>query len=561
MTERLEEKKRELPPGATRLNLLGVEYAHVKTADGGDLYLTNYGVPFYEQIRPANWYAKDWFEANRERLCGTSTVYRVRTRPVNGRSKDVVVKWCRVGEEVPFDTFTFTKFAEAEFNSPYEEFSLVMEMRKNPEHTTILTHRPLAIYVPAKKLKLWQTGRSQSKIELKKAKFRDVELDIYRQYILIYEWVKGVSCPEAYHEITKDDDERRKHIITLTDQSVEDMRRKGFRVLDMKPEHLIVRPDAKGDLLRARDGKVAYALVDFELLERTPEHEREVTASRRATYLKHQKDRFVPPPGVTFPENLKPTTLLGVDYVYGHSESTQGELWVVGLDPELFDYFLPERWRRTRKNKLSQTNETYYTKTKDNINLVWKVSRCGERPDADPETKSGLHILEHGYNSPFEEFAIALELNRRGFPATYPRAIYMTGQETELADYHVDVRRYNTHQNLKTPDGEKALRKEHNYIMVWGFWNGLDEVLARKDDTYCQAVNLPQALTDNHINDAQLTELMENARIKLRELGFEDLNLKPTHFLLSLDPSGKLLTTDDGQLALHMCNFSLLRRL
>ena len=143
------------------LNLLGVDYVHVKTADGGDLYLTKFGVPFFENLKPESWYEPEWFEQNREKLEGTSTVYRVRTKPVNGRSKDLVVKWCRVGEEVPFDTFTLTKFVEAEFNSPYEEFSLVMEMRDDPSHTLVRTHKPLAIYVPAKKLKLWQTGRSQ----------------------------------------------------------------------------------------------------------------------------------------------------------------------------------------------------------------------------------------------------------------------------------------------------------------------------------------------------------------------------------------------------------------
>ena len=34
---------------------------------------------------------------------------------------------------------------------------------------------------------------------------------------------------------------------------------------------------------------------------------------------------------------------MGVDYVYGEVESTGGALWVVGRDPVLFDYFLPEK--------------------------------------------------------------------------------------------------------------------------------------------------------------------------------------------------------------------------
>src|SRR5690349_18605828 len=73
-----------LPPNVTLLDLLGVSYAHVKTSDDGDLYLTRFGQPFWEHLLPENWYAKEWFEANRERLIGTSTVYKVPTRKLHG---------------------------------------------------------------------------------------------------------------------------------------------------------------------------------------------------------------------------------------------------------------------------------------------------------------------------------------------------------------------------------------------------------------------------------------------------------------------------------------------
>ena len=86
-----------------------------------------------------NWLEPGWFKAKRERLPGTSTVYRLPTKPVNGRSIDLVVKYCRVGEDVPLDTMTFNRFANAEFNSPYEEFSLVMDLRKSRAGQRILT--------------------------------------------------------------------------------------------------------------------------------------------------------------------------------------------------------------------------------------------------------------------------------------------------------------------------------------------------------------------------------------------------------------------------------------
>ena len=180
-----------------RKTLLGVPYDHYRMADGADLYVTPFGRPFLRHLWPENWLEPEWFGKSREALQGTSTVYKIKTKPVAGASKDIVVKWCRMGEDVPMDTFARSTIMDAEFNSPYEEFSLLMEMRTRASPGTIRTHKPLAIFVPAKRLELWQTGRSQSKIDYKKAKYRDVELDIYRQYILIYEWIKGVASTEA----------------------------------------------------------------------------------------------------------------------------------------------------------------------------------------------------------------------------------------------------------------------------------------------------------------------------------------------------------------------------
>src|ERR1017187_5933619 len=142
-----------LPPGlpaqCNRMSLLGVDYFHVKTRDGGDLYLTHFGAPFWRHLLPENWYAPDWFESKRERLEGTSMVYKVPTRVVDGTTLNLVVKWSRVGEVVPMDTLTINKFIHAEFNSPFEEFSRLMELRKGdsgPAGIHIHTPRPLAIY-------------------------------------------------------------------------------------------------------------------------------------------------------------------------------------------------------------------------------------------------------------------------------------------------------------------------------------------------------------------------------------------------------------------------------
>ena len=183
-------------PGSA-ISLLGVDYVHVKTRDGGDLYLTRFGAPYWQNLLPENWYAPEWFETKRQRLEGTSTDYKVPTRRVNGVTLSLVAKWSRVGEGVPLDTLTFNKFIHAEFNSPFEEFSLLMELRKGeagPPGIRLRTQKPLAIYMPSERLQLWQTGRSEDKIRAKVVRHPGVEIDILRQYVVLYGWVKGLDA-------------------------------------------------------------------------------------------------------------------------------------------------------------------------------------------------------------------------------------------------------------------------------------------------------------------------------------------------------------------------------
>ena len=48
-------KGRRLPPNGTPMRLLGVDYLHVPTTNGGDLYLTRFGIPLYEHLQLENW--------------------------------------------------------------------------------------------------------------------------------------------------------------------------------------------------------------------------------------------------------------------------------------------------------------------------------------------------------------------------------------------------------------------------------------------------------------------------------------------------------------------------
>jgi hypothetical protein len=555
---------RPLPPAATRVDLLDVSYTHLKTSDDGDLYLTRFGQPLWEHLLPENWYAKEWFEANRERLVGTSTVYRVPTRPVAGKELNLVVKWSRVGEYVPLDTLTVNKFIDAEFNSPFEEFSLVMELRAGemgPPGIRIRTQKPLAIYVPSKRLQLWETGRSEHRIAAKVARHPGVELDILRQYVVLYGWIKGLDVTAVADAWGLSGERREAVLARATSLVMHELELKGYRVVDMKPAHVIVRLKPDGSLLRDNHGQVTYALVDYELLERTPEHEDSVRSLHRKRYLQHMAKRFEVSSSKPLPPHLRATTVLGVDYIFGHAESTGGLLWVVGKDPDLFNYFLPERWRRTPKEPLSSANQVFKTRTKDNVNLVWRVSRLGEAFASGPNAEVPRpNCPAPGYNSPFEEFAYALELGGHGVRTIYPRAIYMTGHKTGAVRKVVDYRHYEVLANCLTPDGSPTLSEDREYITIWGFWNGPDEWLAVYEDRVYHSVDAGKACQRKLISSEMLDELMLRLSNRIARAGFADFNLKPDHLLISFNAQNQMTLDTVGKPEVRLCNFELVQR-
>jgi hypothetical protein len=259
---------------AEAVSLFGVDYLRFKTSDRGELYLTRFGVPLRKQLDPENWYAQDWFAMSGKRLPGTSAIYRVPTKPVRGVSLDLVVRFSRVGQEVLLDAVTLCKYPHAEFNSPFEEFALVMDLRAaRPRllRPRIFTKKPLAIFVPGERLQSWQTGRLESKIAAKLAQHPEIELDILRRYILLYGWIEQMNAVEAADALRLTGDRRGTFLAQTTRGAVHDLELHGFRMLDIKPEHIVVRLRPDGSLLRRRSGQLAYALVDYELLERVRE--------------------------------------------------------------------------------------------------------------------------------------------------------------------------------------------------------------------------------------------------------------------------------------------------
>jgi len=543
----------------TLVNVLGVVYVHTKTSDGGDLYLTRHAEPFHEHFQIENWYERDWFNATKE---------------VAGKSLELVVKNCRVGEDVPIDTHTLQEFCDAEFNSPWEEFSLVTELLDNlygPRETKMNTQLPMAIYVPPEKMQAWQSGRSRSRINRIRAKHPGIDIDILKQYKLIYEWIKGHNLMEVFAHIDINHDELVTHLKKINYKALADMQRKGYLMADMKPEHIIISEadtehivaigmtqernaaDKQVDIVYQCIHEGNYSIIDYELLLRTPEHDEAVKSSRRHSYLDDQRHRFDPTP---LPAHLSHMEIFGVPYLYGHAESTGGSLWVVGRNAHLFDYFLPERWRKTPALRLSHTKEVFYTITKDNIHLVWETSRVGEMPMGDEEGSRDPKVRHYGINSPFEEFAIAHTLTQLGIPTVYARAIYMTG--TTKVEASTDLRKYESHRDILDPEGNPVLQENHNYITIRGYYNGPDQWVAEHEEALYTPVDLSKAVYINIISEEQCQDFLDAVKRKLKLHGFDGTSLKVNDLLLAIDDKQQIMENSSGDPVVIICNFELI---
>lgn len=515
-----------------KLTLLGVDYTHHGLPDGSDLFLTEFGVPFREQLDPGNWFEDAWFAAHRTRLAGTSAVYRLPTRPASGKTLDLVVKWSRVGEEVPMDTMSIHRFLGAEFNSPFEEFAQVRDLRQGsygPPHVRILTKHPLAIYVPSRKLQLWQTGRSEYRIQAKIARNPEVELDLLRQYVLIYQWIKGVDLIQAAEILGLGGLRREEFLAQHTTMAIHEMEAKGFRVLDMKPAHVIVRFNKQGRLLRHEDGQLAYAVVDYELLERTPDHEKEAQDAARRIYLRRIRGRFHA--GAEIPPNLRRVRFRGVDYVVGRTESTGGMLFVVGDDPDLFSYFLPERWRRTVARQVFKDAQLNFTRSKDNVPLLWEVVDHRDLTQAARSTPAAT--------SSFDLVATAIQQQNLGLPALSPRAIYAPRSDV-LTDW------FETHfDRASLAEADQVEPPVPSSIILWGFIEYLPDVQDTKAWKTGACIPLASA-----IEAGLLSEEASHAAITrhLDEQLAASLAAPPERaWLLLTGEQGQPLTNDTGR--------------
>ena len=540
---------------------MGVDYVHTVTENGGDLYLTNEGFAQAEHLQPDNWYDLKWFRKHREVLEGTGAVYASPSKPINGDYRVLVVKFSRVGQKVPIETKVIRDLLSCEFNGPFEEFALVEELRhsrRGPEGLMVRTQVPLAIYVPPDEWQPSQTGRFQWRIANKVAKHPGIAIDILRDYIMVYGWMPGIDICQAeemgwltYEEMA-----------ALNQRAIDEAAIKGFQVLDMKPVHVIVRA-ADRDQLVLQGDRVDYGMVDFELLERTPDYEREIMKDRHRWYQRRRREmKLAVMSGSSqvkaLPEHLKAVRVFGVDYLYGHCESTGGVLWVVGRDPDLFDYYLPERWRTTDQIRLFENHETYLTTSKDSVRLVWKVSRVGEYPEAAAYGPDGFQLLAQGFNSPFEEIGLAYWLRRNGVRTILPRAIYRTGHKSQLKESLFDPSRYQSHKAIESPDGEPILETGRNYVTLWDQWDGPVHLDDETEATVYRSINAAEAVERERLTDEESGRLVSVVRQRLEELGIEAPRLPPEHLLLSIGPDHELVRTKDGSPDFRLCNLQFL---
>jgi hypothetical protein len=232
---------------------------------------------------------------------------------------------------------------------------------------------------------------------------------------------------------------------------------------------------------------------------------------------------------------------------------------VVGRNPNLYDYFLPERWRTTHNWKLSGTSDIFYTVSKDNVHIVWKASRVGELPRAREGDERASRMIERGFNSPFEEFSIADYLSNNGVPTVYTRAIYMTGSVKQ--EKSEDMRRFESHRSLTCPDGQPVLRERHNYITIRGYYNGPDRWVAQQREQLCRPLDLVKACINGLIRENEMGILLGRVVSKMKNIGYDGSLLQANDLILSINPKGGIIKDEENYPEVRITNFEFIKRI
>lgn len=262
-------------PAHAHAVVFGVPYARLRTAAGHELFLTRDGWRWREHLAPERWYDGAAFAARGVRLTrSTGTVYRLATE-VGGRVLQSVVKISRLAQHLERGQLLRAPDGaeHPRFSSPFEEFAALARLRASRRGPRILTKRPLAILCSATPYRAWELGRDPGELAWHAARMdRDqrarpgaVGLEPLRDYVVVFEWIDGETLLDLRAAGTIDEAGMR----AATLEVIAELERHGVRVLDHKPDHVIVRPRADGTLPRRR-GRLVYALADYELLVEVP---------------------------------------------------------------------------------------------------------------------------------------------------------------------------------------------------------------------------------------------------------------------------------------------------
>ncbi len=274
----LELRERSFPnlPGSATNEVLGVPYVHVRTNDGDDLFLTERGWPWLAELLPNNWYRNGTYKKAGTRLrFSTGAVYRVPiTHP---RRLLIVAKFSRIGQFLDaghlLDTAALQTHDDPSFLSPFEEIAALEQLRRAPGFPRMLTKRALGVFSPRQRYKDWQLGRISHHFErharrvaegqVERDSSRAIVIDPNRSYVTLFHWMKGLNLEECVEQGLLDCSS----VESINNMVLDDLHRKGFKVLDHKANHIIVSFARGGSLLK-RHGRVVYGLADFELLSR-----------------------------------------------------------------------------------------------------------------------------------------------------------------------------------------------------------------------------------------------------------------------------------------------------
>ncbi len=275
-------------PPDHRIRIFGLDYCRVDLATGGEIFVTRDGWSRLPAILPEHWFLNGRYAKEGQKLPGgTGMVYGLDAPAPSKPNFRLVVKFARAGQYVPLFVAGVDRVnssnedvANARWNSPFEEFGLIHELRTSgfgPPRLGIRTKRPLAIYCPPTDYPEWKLGRASRLWKEMEAALQHeqvltdgepVHLHRRRIYVMLYEWVAGTNAEDCHKQGLLSDEEMQ----ALTARVTAELESKGFQVLDNKPKHFILRQRKDGSLLR-RNGEITYALIDFELLKRTHAYE------------------------------------------------------------------------------------------------------------------------------------------------------------------------------------------------------------------------------------------------------------------------------------------------